>query len=214
MIDFTLIAVLALEIHYQLELNWKVCLLPDWRKLAKSSTYKEPHWVWMVHDVKAGMWYLYMKNSPDLDPSPTVMHQKFFEDKYLPILSNTYGGNHGYIGVGNRKEFTVTANVPAYPDRILMRIKGVHDLNRSHVFTMQLNHTGDGTSVSLKSSKYLYCTGPSCGRNGLNKHGVNGPPVILQEIYFNQWSTTDTVEPIIVYEVKSYVTSCNRVGKS
>ena len=168
----------------------------------------------MIHHVKFSLWYLFSNNYPDLDPSPTVMHQKFFEDSYLPLLSNTYGGWNGEIWVRNSKQFTVTANGTAYPDRILMRIKGIYDLNRSHVFTAELNHTGDGTSVSLRWSKYLYCTGPSCGRNGLNKHGVNGPPVILQEIYFNQWSTTDTVEPIIVYEVKSYVTSCNRVGKS
>ena len=188
--------------------------MPGWKKLAKSTTYKERPWVWTMHDVENGIWYLYLKNIPDLDPSPTVMHQKFFGDELLPIFSNTYGGNYGYIGVRNGKEFKVTASGTAYPDRILMRIKGVHDLNRSHVFTAELNHTGDGTSVSLKSSKYLYCTGPSCGRNGLNKHGVNGPPVILQEIYFNQWSETDKVERINFYEVKSHVTSCNRVGKS
>ena len=72
---------------------------------------------------------------------------------------------------------------------------------------------GDGTTVSLVDGIYIHCIGPSCGKNGLVPNGTYSSSIIIRELYFNGWTTNDTVVPISPYQVTSLVTSCNRVGE-
>ena len=145
------ITVLTLDIHYPPELNWEICLIKGFKHLVKSHAYKEKQVAWTFHNVTSMKCQFYFRKK-DLSDSPTVMHQEFFDVQQLRILRNTYGGDHGKLVIKDNQHFTVTAAGPAHPNQVLMRIEGVHDLNRTHSFTMELNHTGDGTKVSLRSS--------------------------------------------------------------
>ena len=208
----TSFSVVTVEIHYPLKYNWKMCLLKREQNLAKNATFSEDLKVSVAHYGKSGLWQLFVKD-PDRDDSPTVLHQSFFTDDYLPLLRNTYGESNGGSIRHSGGSIDVTANGTADPDRVLLRIKGIEDLDRSKSFKMELNHTGDGTRVYLHAARWMRCNGPSCGTNGLNGDGHDGKILIMQELYVNGWSATDKVREFAEYRITSFIASCNRVGK-
>ena len=138
----------ALKSYYPLNLNWKVCLIERNVKLARNSTVLELGRCFVYHNgthVFNGAVF----NIADLDPSPTVMKQKFFDYKFLRILRRTYGGKHGSITVPKNQNFKVTASGSVDLDRVLMRVRAVDDNNRSKYTTMELHHTGEEICFSF-----------------------------------------------------------------
>ena len=132
------LSALALKSHYPLNLNWKMCLIGRNQKLARNDSYSEDLLVPVKHNVTHALIDLILTTT-DLDNSETVMHQTFFDDQYLAILQRTH--SVGYVH--GHQNLKVTANGPADPGRVLMRLKVIEDQNRSNVNTMELNHTGE-----------------------------------------------------------------------
>ena len=118
-----------------------MCLIARFQKLARNSSFSEGGPIWVKHN-GTHVFSSFGIIKPDLDTSPSVMHQIFLSNHYLSIFQRTYSDRNGFIIVKDNQHFKVTASGPVDPDRVLMRIKAIDDNDRSKDITMELYHTG------------------------------------------------------------------------